>query len=871
MGAVYRATDTKLNRDVAIKILPDSFANDSDRLARFTREAQVLASLNHPNIAAIYGVEDRALILELVEGEDLKGPLPAATAIDYAHQIAEALEYAHEKGIIHRDLKPANIKVTPEGRVKLLDFGLAKALSGGTAGATGTADPASSPTLTMTATIAGVILGTAAYMSPEQAHGRDADRRADIWSFGVVLYEMLTGKSAFRGESISDTLASVLKLEPDWTALPPDTPASVRRMLRQCLKKDRRQRLQAIGDARIAIEDREPNETSAIPSPPRKSRNWLLATLSAAALAGAAVAVVHFREAPAEGPISRFGIAVPEKTRLSVGSRLAVSPDGRKLAFNADDADGHSRIWVRTLDSMDARPLAGTESASTAFWSPDSRWIGFWADGRIKKIDTAGSAPPQTVCMASESVSSGTWNRDGVILFGSFNALQPVQRVAQSGGKAVPLTVLDHDSHEAAHGFPQFLPDGRHYLYMALLADRAGYVVAYAATLDGKEKKRLLEADSQVLYVPPATKSGEGHLLFLREGTLMAEGFDANRLTLSGEPVSVVEHVWSYRTFGFFSASNNGLLVYRAGGTAKLDGQITWFDRAGTPVGSVGPRGSFDAIALSPDGSMVAASQFAVPTGRDLWLIDVARNVPTRFSFSPAINTSPVWSPDGTRVVFASRRDGPLNLYVKEAAGTKAEQPLLRSDLLQFPNDWSSDGRYLIYTQTDPVTKNDLWILPMTGEAKPEPFLKTAFNESQGQFSPGTTGQRWVAFISDESGPWQVYVEPFPAGPSAARIQVSAGLGGSQPRWRADGKELYYISEDNKLMAVDVKLSPSFQAGTPRPLLEAYVRGGAGFARAIFRYAVARDGKRFLINSDAIEPNSAGLTAVLNWEGALKK
>jgi Tol biopolymer transport system component len=871
MGEVWRATDTKLNRDVAIKILPAAFSTDPDRMARFTREAQVLASLNHPNIAAIYGVEDRALIMELVEGDTLPTGLPIETALNYARQIAEALEYAHERGIIHRDLKPANIKVTPEGRIKVLDFGLAKAMSNETSTA---ADPMSSPTLTIGATIAGVMLGTPAYMAPEQAKGKPVDRRADIWAFGVVLLEMLTGRPTYAGETVPETLAAVIMKDPDLSGLPSKTPTAIRALLRRCLDRDPRQRLRDIGEARILLEQPPPVESQPIPSPAR-TRGWLITTgLGIIALAGAAVAILHFREAPPETRLSRLEISLPEKTHLAVGSRLAVSPDGRKLAFNAVGSDNRFHLWVRSLDSLDARPLAGTEGASCAFWSPDSRWIGFWADSRIKKVEAGEGttvAPPQTLCSAPVAISGGTWSRDGVIIFGGPGVRQPLLRTSQSGGDAVPVTTIDAKGPEAAHGFPQFLPDGRHFLYLALSA--TGDNAVFVATLDGREKKRIVATDAQALYVPPAAKNSEGHLLFLREGVLMAQTFDATSLSLSGEPVPIADHVWTYRTFGLFSASNNGLLSYRLGPQDSGDQRLTWFDREGKPLGDAAPLAPFFEVTLSPDGRRAAVSENGRNGSRDIWLIDIARKVPTRFTFDPGINTSPVWSPDGKQLAFGSRREGPMNLYRKETSGTTSEQPIFKSEFLKFPNDWSADGSFLIYTATGPATQMDLWVIPMTGQDKPEPFLQTAFNESQGQFSPRTAGgQEWVAFSSDESGRWQVYVKPFPGGSSAGKFQISTGIGGAQPRWRADGKELFYIGEDEKLMAVDVKLSPEFQSGVPRALFTTRIRGGAGAGRTGFRYAVSPDGQRFLINTDAdAEQDSAPLTVVLNWEAALKK
>jgi len=879
MGEVYRATDTKLGREVAIKVLPEAFAQDADRMARFAREAQVLASLNHPNIAAIYGVEERALVMELVEGPTLSGPMAIEEALPIARQIAEALEYAHEKNVVHRDLKPANIKVTPDGRVKVLDFGLAKALSSESV----RGDPASSPTLTMRATVAGVIMGTAAYMSPEQARGAVTDKRADIWAFGVVFYEMLTGRQMFAGDTISDTLAAVLRADFDWAALPPETPPAIRRLLRRCLERDRKRRLCDIGDARLEIEEALAAPESPAPSPSAPLRassrvRWWLAGVSLAALAGLAVAVVHFSETAPEAVPVRFQIPLPEKTQLAIGSRLAVSPDGRWLAFNALGADGKFQIWVRSLDSLEARPLAGTEGAACVFWSPDSRWIAFGADGKLKKIE-AGGGPPQTLCNTPVALTGGAWNRDGDILFSGLGSGGGLLRVSQAGGAVSTVTTLDRSRLESAHGLPQFLPDNRHFLYFALSSVPENYAVC-VATLDGKEAKRILSTGAQAVYVPlsakpSSAKNEEGHLLFLREGTLLAQPFDSRSLMLTGDAFPIAEQVWSYRTFGVFSASRNGVLAYRAG-TRQAYPQLTWFDREGKPLGDLGPSADYTDVTLSRDGRLVAVSQSDPQGNRDIWNVNVARGVFTRFTFDPAPETAPVWSPDASRLVFASGRDGPDNLYQKETGGTRNEETLLKSNLPKRPLDWSSDGQFLIYGVTDPTTKADLWILPLEGDRKPRPFLQTPYNEAQAQFSPGPPGApRWVAYTSDESGRPQIYVQPFGEGASGAggKFQVSTGAGGVQPRWRADGKELYYIANESmNLMAVEVKTSPGFETGIPRALFTTRIYGSA-LGSSAFRYAVAPDGKRFLIDTETRgeETFSAPITVVLNWNAGSRK
>jgi len=872
MGEVYRATDTKLGREVAIKVLPEVFAQDPDRMARFAREAQVLASLNHPNIAAIYGVEDRALVMELVEGTTLAGPMPVEEALPIARQIAEALEYAHEKGIIHRDLKPANIKVTPEGRVKVLDFGLAKALSSESP----TGDPASSPTLTMRATQMGVIMGTAAYMSPEQARGAPADKRSDIWSFGVVLYEMLTGRQIFGGDTVSDSLAAVLKSDPDWSALPAQTPPSIRRLLRRCLERDRKRRLPDIADARLEIDEGGGGWQAEAPAPPapsaRRGLRWWNAALAAVALAGLVVAVIHFRETtPPPVPV-RFQIPAPEKTSFG-NYGMALSPDGRRLAFIASGATGQSMLWVRPLDSVAAQALPGTEGASfQPFWSPDSRYIGFLAQGKLKKIEATGG-PPQTLCEVPGSLVGGSWSRGGVIIFSTPD--NGLYRVPQAGGVPTPLTTLEASRGELGHLRPWFLPDGQHFLYFTRTV-RAEDTAIYLATLDGSPRKRLVDAKQSAAYAPQEPGSENGHLLFLREGTLMAQVLDLRRFELVGEPFPVAEQVGSTLAMGYFSVSANGVLAYRSGASG-IARQLAWFDREGKPLGTLGPSATYSGLAISPDGKRVAAEQLDSRGNWDIWVLDVARGVPTRFTFDPAQDMYPVWSPDSAHLVFSSDRGtvGVFGLYRKDV-GTSANEELLYKSgagISLRPFAWSPDGNHLLYSANDPKTRNDLWVLPNpagnSGDRKPEPYLQTPFDETQGQFSPDG---RWIAYTSDASGAgqYQIYVQSFPRG--NGEFQISTGAGGAQPRWRRDGKELFYIGADGKLMAVEVKTAPRFEAGVPRSLFDPRLVY-AGQRNVYFFYDVAPDGKRFLINTFNAGQNQTAepITVVLNWRAALKR
>jgi predicted Ser/Thr protein kinase len=874
MGAVYRATDTRLNREVAIKVLPEAVANDSDRLARFTREAQVLASLNHPNIAAVYGVEERAIVMELVEGQSPAGPLSAEAALRLMRQLIDALEYAHEKGVVHRDLKPANLKITPEGRLKVLDFGLAKALSADTAAI---GDPASSPTLTMQGavqgTMAGMIMGTAAYMSPEQARGQKVDKRADIWSFGVVLYELLTGRNLFGGDTVSDTLAAVLKTDPDWSALPPDTPPAIRRLLRHCLERERKRRLADIADARLEIDEAAGESVDRALAPAvaphaRAAFLWLIAALALVALAGLAVAVVHFRETAPQPAAVRFQILAPEKASFG-DTGLALSPDGRQLAFIASGADGHPMLWVRPLDSVAAHALPGTEGAGwLPFWSPDSRFIGFLVQGKLKKVEAAGG-PPQTLCEVPDMLVGGSWSRDGVVIFSAPNG--GLFRVPRAGGAATRLTTLDEAHGEIGHVKPWFLPDGRHFLYFSRTANPEAAGI-YLATLDGPERKRLVASNQGGAYAPPAAGSQNGHLLFLREGTLMALPLDARRFETAGEPFPLAEQVGSRLSTGFFSVSANGVLAYRNGPAGASGSQLVWFDRQGKSLGAFGPPGSyFSGPTLSPDGNRVAVDQMNPAGSRNIWVLDVERGVPTRFTFDPVQDFSPAWSLNGTRLVFGSLRGTGFGIYQKDSSGPGKEELLLQSGTPKVPNSWSPDGRYLLYSAIGQKTESDLWVLSAAAGtppgSKPVPYLEGPYNERQGQFSPDG---RWIAYSSDESGSYQVYVQSFPAG--AGKFRVSTAVG-AQPRWRRDGKEIFYIGADGRLTAVDVKTAPRFETGAPQALFDAQIRA-FNLADAFFHYDVAADGKRFLVNS--VAAGSAGpaptpITVIVNWPAVLKR
>jgi eukaryotic-like serine/threonine-protein kinase len=873
MGEVYRARDTRLNRDVAIKILPDAFVTDRERVARFEREAQLLAALNHPHIAAIYGLETSGetqfLVLELVDGESLAHRIKSSPslsideALSIARQLVDALEAAHEKGIVHRDLKPANIMLTSDHRVKVLDFGLAK-FDTGTSGS----DFSNSPTLSFAATQAGVILGTAAYMSPEQAKGRNADKRSDVWAFGCVLYEMLAGKRAFEGEDLSDTLASVIKSEPDWAALPASVPAHVRTILKGCLEKDRRVRIPDLAVVRYVLDGfvAAPAPPAGIPGrarPGRSLRVWQTATalFVLASVVGIPATYLLRSTTPT---MARFLVLPPEKHAFSAGGRqattAAISPDGHRLAFVARDPAGRNLLWIRAIDSLTAQPLAGTEGAAFPFWSPDSRFVGLFSNGKLVKIDVTGG-PPQTVCMCSGR--GATWNREGVIVFNDGQG--PLFRVSSGGGQPSPLTQLA--AGQQGHVFPSFLTDGRHVLYYVINTSSQAMAGVYVASLETGETKRIVDASSGALYATSA-----GYLLFVRDGTLLAQSFDAKKLTLSGEPLTVAERVESSVFPGVmaFSVSDTGVLAYGLGSSAAAALQMAWVDRQGKVAETVGAEGNYRGIDLAPDGKRLAAHRHD-GQGGDVWLLDLSRGTTPRFTFDPSQeNASPIWSPDGRSIVFSRVQNGKWSLYQKPANGAGSEERLMESDVQILPVSWAPDGQSLVYVAVDSNTRADLWVLPLSGDRKAVPLLRTPFNETHAQISPDG---KLFAYYSDESGLNEVYVRPFPSG--VGKWQVSTS-GGQFPRWRGDGRELFYMNQVSygKLMAVDVRSTGTmFEAGTPKALFDSgYLNvGHSGYYHT---YAVSQDGQRFLIPrppaTSAATTDSPPIVVVLNWAAGLR-
>jgi len=851
MGEVYRARDSRLARDVAVKVLPAAFALDAERIARLQREARLLAALNHPHIATIHSLEVAndvcALVMELIEGPTLaeqvaRGPLPIGRSLEIARQVADALEAAHDKGIVHRDLKPANIKLTTEGAVKILDFGLAQAAHADDHlvhahrdfGERSIRDDA--------------IAGTPAYMSPEQACGERVDQRTDIWAFGCLLYEMLTGRRAFSGSSVSETLDALQADEPDWQQMPPMVPDGIRRLMRRCLERDRKRRLHHIADARIEIEEATFDAVHDNSAPQRsRHRARIVAGLATVLAIGFAML---FLGRVRDGPEMRVvDIATPW---TSDPLSFALSPDGRRLVY-VGDYQGQPTLWVRALDSAEAQPLAGTQGARRPFWSPDGRSIGFFAFTELKRIDAGGSTP-QTIT----SIIAGTaaaWGAGGSILFSGRMArtISPsptgLLRVNAAGGGADVATRPAAES--TGHQYPQFLPGGEQFLFFAAGADAARGV--YIGSLDSSESTRLVASDANGVYLPP------GWLLFVRQGALLAQRFDINRRRVTGEPITVADSVAVDSMTGgaAVSTSEAGVFAYRTGGGPVA--QLTWFDRFGRSLGTFGSlkEAGVSNLALSPDGRRVVAERM-VQNETALLLLDPTHQVLFTRPGAERIARYPVWSPNGNRIAFASGRHASVQLLVR-ATGTDHQEVLLESPKDAILTDWSPDGRSLLYFAPDPKTGTDIWVLPRETHV-PTVFLATPANEMWGQFSPDG---RWIAYQSNETGRFEIYVRPFP-GPGPA-IPISTA-GGVYARWSRDGDELYFLAPDAAMMAVPIRRTrTTLSADAPVALFKTRrVGGGVNVIGSGHEYDVAPDG-RFLIN---VEPESNGrpIKLVMNWK-----
>jgi Tol biopolymer transport system component/predicted Ser/Thr protein kinase len=851
MGQVWTARDTRLNRIVAIKTSHKRFSE------RFEREVQAIATLNHPHICSLYDVGPDYLVMERVEGKPLKGPLPLDQALLYASQICDALDAAHRAGIIHRDLKPGNILLGKNG-VKVLDFGLAKI------------EHASTPegiTQTLPLTSEGAILGTLQYMSPEQLEGKEADARSDIFSFGVVLYEMITGKRPFGGASQASLIASILKEQPrPVQELQPVTPAGLDRVLQTCLEKDPEKRWQSAREVKHALEwmgQAAQTVTAAVAStaaiPARKTRLWQgIAALLAVTAVGIAAWTFWPKAAP-PAQMTRFQVPLPDN--VTFGQYVSLSPDGRKLVFNA--VGDQAGLWVRDLDALEWRKLPGTVAAVSPFWSPDSRFVGFGVGNQLKKIDIGGG-PAQTLCETpGGEVGSGAWNRDGVIIFGGRGS-GPLWRVSQAGGVAVPITTVDASRGEGFNALPTFMPDGKHFIF--LRNGSAAVIGMYAGSLDTKPeeqpKERILAGQFAASYV-------NGFLFFMRENTLMGQPFNADQMKLTGEPIPVAEHVGTTQSIGVFSVSPSGALAYRSG-AQEGNNQLTWFDRQGKVLSTYGQAGPDGGIALSPDASRGAVRDAVQQASGDIWTLDFTRGVRTRFTFRQSAGSDPMWSADGSRIAFAAGTTLDT-LYEKASSGVGEDKELLKEPgLIHLPTSWSRDGRFLLYTVANaPRTGNDMWVLRTDGDRKPGPLLSTQFNEGRATFSPD---MRWIAYASNESGRGEIYVRPFvTSGPSGApslgegKWQISRD-GGNYPKWRADGKEIIFQAPPNgtRKMAVDVKTNgAAFEAGVPQQLFVTQADNG---------WDVTGDGKRLLLAVPEIQRASqVPITVVLNWQEQLKK
>ena len=867
MGEVYRARDGNLTRDVALKILPELFARDPERRARFTREANLLATLNHPNIAAIYGFESSdqvpALVLEMVEGPTLadrieRGPIPPDEALPIARQIAQALEAAHAQGIVHRDLKPANVKVRDDGTVKVLDFGLAKAIAPDNAAVV----VAASPTITSpAATAMGTIMGTAAYMSPEQARGRAVDKRSDIWSFGAVLYEMLTSRRAFDGEDVSDTLANVLKREPDWSALAPDTPPTVERVLRRCLTKDPRLRTHDVADIRIDLEDREP------PTQVREHRRsarlnvfersaWIGVALAFAALAGFAWWRGRAAE-PSPQPVLRFQIPPPDKhsfgalggTGLGFVTPSGISPDGTRIVFYAEDETGKGGLWLRPLDSFDARQLPETDGGFQPFWSPDGQSIAFFAKRTLYRLDVA-RGERREICPFTGIARGGSWSATGSIVFATSNP-QSLMRVAPQGGKPTPIRVSGAENQLGPVSWPSFLPDGRRFLYHARTKAGAVGTIFLASIESDTDVRTVVTSDTQALFVAP------GYLLFGRDTRLLRQTFDVETGQVSGDAVVIIDRLRTMTqiAFGEFSASNTGMLAYRSGLDAS--NQFTWVDRKGAPQGTVGAPGRYRTSALSPDGRRLVYTDL---TDDNLKLLDLRTQITTVLTTEPGTETAPVWSSDGKYVYYRSENGG---VFRKEADGTSGPVKLLDGPINgpgQFVKDATLGSLLLYFGFLPNQTSMDILILPLDGPAAPRAIVATPSADVEPQVSPDG---KWLAYSSSETGDYEVYVLPFPpADQKGRRISRS---GGRQAMWRADSRELFFVNDNRKFYVVRIPESGPAPDTAPEFLFDMH----ASVSNTRNSYVPSADGQRFLVNM-VLDRQDAPINVISNWPAGIK-
>ncbi|HEX5432248.1 MAG TPA: protein kinase [Bryobacteraceae bacterium] len=857
MGEVYKARDTRLDRTVAIKTSRNRFSE------RFDREAHAIAALNHPHICSLYDIGPDYLVMEYVEGKPLQGPLPLKEVLNLAGQILDALDAAHRKGIVHRDLKPGNILLGKNG-IKILDFGLAKIEPAKLSQSKAAAGEA---TQTMPLTAEGTILGTLLYMSPEQVEGQEADARSDIFAFGLVLYELITGKRPFTGSTKTSLIASILKDQPQpLRTLEPLTPAPLERIVQTCLEKDPDKRWQSAREVKHALEWMEQNAPAATAMPEalaKKLRLWQGAAALVALIALAAAGWTYWPRSAEPAQVVRFQAPFPPNVTFS--QYVSLSPDGHKLVFNA--AGEHSGLWIRDLDSLEWRQLPGTEGAASPFWSPDSRFLGFAVGQELKKIDVSGG-PPQTLCQTTIQVGTGAWNRNGVIIFGGRGA-GGLWKVSEAGGVAAPVTKLDTSHGETFDALPTFMPDGKHFIY--LRAGPPDVIGMYAGSLDSKPEE---QSRQRIVAGPFAASYAKGNLFFMRGNTLMAQPFDPDRLTLSGEPVPLIDQVATTLSIGVFSVSPSGALAYLSGiqGGAL---QLTWFDRQGKTLSTFGQQSSDQSVRLSPDGRRAAVRDASPQVPGDMWTLDFERGVRTRFTFRQSVGSPAVWSSDGRRIAFGSG-SGDDTIYEKDSSGSGEEKELLKEPgIIHVPSDWSRDGRFLLYSVLNrPNTGNDMWVLPLEspdGPArKPVLLLGAKFHEQQAVLSPD---MHWIAYTSDESGRNEIYVRPFIAsGPSGAPVlgegkwQISRD-GGTSPRWTAAGKEIVFQAPPTGTLKMAVNVTANgdgFEPGIPKLLFRAPVD---------FGWDATADGKRFMLSIPPMVQQSSQIpiTVVLNWPALLKK
>jgi Tol biopolymer transport system component len=891
MGEVYLAHDVRLERRIALKVLPTDRCASADARQRFEREARIISRLSHPNICALYDVGRHDapqgpidyLVMEYLEGETLsdrleKGALPLEQTLRFGIEIADALHKAHGQGVVHRDLKPANVMLTKTG-VKLLDFGLAKSGKPLIQGGSLTAAPTRAEL-----TQEGAIIGTLQYMAPEQLEGKETDARTDIFALGAVLYEMATGRKAFSGTNQASLISSIMKEEPEPIArIRQMTPPAFDHAVETCLAKDPEERWQSANDLKsqlkwIAASGSRPGATAPVGTAPvgtapmgadaattraasRGRRERLAWGVAGVAVLASILALGAFlrRGGPTPTPAGpmRFSINLSEMSALR---SVELSPDGTHLVAVARDASGRNLLWLRPIDSLALVALPGTENPSYPFWSPDGRFIAYFADGKLKKIAVSGG-PPQTICDAPLN-RGGTWGPDGTIIFAPVSD-GPLARVSSSGGTSTLLTQLNPTRGETTHRWPFFLPDGRHYLYLVAsfaTSTEQEKMGIYVRSLDSQEERFLLRANSSMAYAPP------GYILFLRERNLYAQAFDARELRVSGDPLPVAEQIQYFPQIykATFSVSNSGALLYQNQGGTVL-GRLAWFDRGGRNLGFLGAPADQANPRISPDGKRVALSITDAQSGnQDIWAYESSGGIATRLTTHPGVDGTPIWSPDGTRIVFTSIRRGHADLYRMKSSGGGSEQPLFEFGRTSYASDWSPDGRFVLLRANDAQSNLELWTIPADGDHKPVPFIKTAFGVTGGRFSPDG---RFVAYASNETGRWEIYVAPFPGPGGNWRVSSE---GGNEPVWRRDGKELFYIAADSHLMTVPVKLVPTFDAGEPKSLF--LVRRREPVATIdMFSYDVSADGQRFLVNTDAGESSTPPLTAILNWDAGLKR